>query len=34
MRNVTELHYEHPELFKTDEELTAESLARLKERER
>lgn len=34
MRRVTELHYEHPELFKTDTELTEESFARLKERER
>ncbi|MDD5223937.1 MAG: hypothetical protein PHE84_08090 [bacterium] len=33
MRKVTELHYEHPELFKTDEELTAESLAALKRRQ-
>lgn len=33
MRKITELHYEHPELFKTDEELTAESLAALKRRQ-
>ncbi|MCX5858421.1 MAG: hypothetical protein NT056_00755 [Proteobacteria bacterium] len=33
MRQITELHYEHPELFKTDEELTAESLAALKRRQ-
>ena len=32
MRQITELHYEHPELFKTDAELTAESLARARER--
>jgi len=33
MRRITELHYEHPEIFKTDAELTAESLAALKRRQ-
>jgi hypothetical protein len=33
MRQITELHYEHPELFKTDEELTTESLAAFKRRQ-
>ncbi len=33
MRKITELHYEHPELFKTDAELTAESLVALKRRQ-
>jgi len=28
MRRITELHYEHPEIFETDTELTEESLAR------
>ena len=27
MQRITELHYEHPELFETDAELTEESLA-------
>lgn len=29
MQRITELHYEHPELFETDAELTAESMAQL-----
>ena len=32
MRRITELHYEHPEIFQTDAELTEESLAAAPER--